>query len=74
MKFEAGKTYTTTATGDSKLVYTIKVTKRTEKTVKVEGYINKTCKLYTNDKGVEWIRTGAYSFAPVFMADEEVCA
>ena len=71
-KFEVGKTYGTTAVGDHNMIYKVTVLKRSPQSVVVEGEVNKRCKIHVTDSGVEFIRTGNYSFAPVFMANSEV--
>lgn len=70
IKFEAGKEYSTRSIGDHNCIFTIKVIKRTEKTVTIKDYWNheRRCKIYT-DNNSEWIQPDKYSMAPSFHAD-----
>lgn len=70
-KFEVGKTYETSFIGDSAQIIRVKVVKRTEKTVVVEGYVSQRLRIYEFD-GDECVRTGSYRFAPIFCASRQV--
>ena len=70
MKFEVGKTYGTASIGDHECIFTVKVIKRTDKTVTIEGFRNKRCKVHVNQRGIEYIRPENYSMAPIFDATE----
>lgn len=69
-RFEVGKTYATASIGDHECIFKVTVTKRTDKTVTITGFRNKRCKVYINEKGVEYIKPENYSFAPIFDATE----
>ena len=70
--FEIGKTYYTRSICDSNLVHKVTVTKRTAKTVTVEGWRNKRCKIHIAADGDEFILPESYSMAPRFCASREV--
>lgn len=70
--FEIGKTYYTRSICDSNLIHKVTVTKRTAKTVTVEGWRNKRCKIYIAADGDEFILPESYSMAPRFCASREV--
>jgi hypothetical protein len=71
-RFEAGKTYFTRSICDNNMIFKIRITKRTAKTVTVEGWRNKRCKIHTAADGDEFILPESYSMAPVFCASREV--
>ena len=70
--FEIGKTYYTRSLCDNNMIFKVKVTKRTEKTVTIEGYRNKRCKVHIDKDGDEFIVPESYSMAPTFRASREV--
>ncbi len=71
-KFEIGKEYFDTSACDHESVFTIKITKRTEKTVSfVRNGKKRRAKLFCDDRG-EYIIPDRYSMAPVFRAEREV--
>ena len=67
-KFEVGKTYFCRCVGDHEIIYRVKVESRTDKSVKISGYLNKRCKVYVRND-CEFIIPERYAFAPVFHAD-----
>ena len=71
-KFEIGKEYFDTSACDHNCVFTIKIVKRTDKTVTFErnGKTRRT-KLFSDERG-EYIIPYRYSMAPVFRAEREV--
>ena len=71
-KFEIGKEYFDTSACDHNYVFTIKIVKRTDKTVTFErnGKTRRT-KLFSDERG-EYIIPYRYSMAPVFRAEREV--
>lgn len=71
-RFEVGKTYGTRCIGDHNIIYTVTVTKRTDKTVTIVGDSNKRCKIHIDNNGDEFIIPERYSMAPVFRATKEV--
>ena len=70
--FEIGKTYFTRSICDNNMIFKVKITKRTEKTVTIEGYRNKRCKIHIAADGDEFILPESYSMAPRFCASREV--
>ncbi|WP_199715125.1 hypothetical protein [Acutalibacter sp. 1XD8-33] len=71
-KFEIGKEYFDTSACDHNCIFTIKIVKRTEKTVTFErdGETRRT-KLFSDERG-EYVIPDRYSMAPVFRAEYEV--
>lgn len=71
-KFEIGKEYFDTSACNHECVFTIKIIKRTDKTVTFErnGETRRT-KLFSDERG-EYIIPDRYSMAPVFRAEREV--
>ena len=71
-KFEIGKEYFDTSACDHNCIFTIRIVKRTEKTVTFErdGETRRT-KLFSDERG-EYIIPDRYSMAPVFRAEREV--
>ena len=71
-KFEIGKEYYTRSICDHNCIFTVKIVKRTAKTVTFlrDGKEHRT-KLFTDDHG-EYIAPYRYSMAPTFHADHEV--
>ena len=71
-KFEIGKEYFDTSACDHNCVFTVKIVKRTDKTVTFErnGKTRRT-KLFSDERG-EYIIPYRYSMAPVFRAEREV--
>lgn len=71
-KFEIGKEYFDTSAYDHKCVFTIKIIKRTDKTVTFErDGKTRRAKLFSDERG-EYIIPDRYSMAPVFRAEREV--
>ncbi len=71
-KFEIGKEYFDTSACDHNCVFTIKIVKRTEKTVTFErDGKTRRAKLFSDERG-EYIIPDRYSMAPVFRAEREV--
>ena len=71
-KFEIGKEYFTTSACDHNCVFTVKIVKRTEKTVTFErNGKTRRAKLFSDERG-EYIMPYRYSMAPVFRAEREV--
>lgn len=71
-KFEIGKEYFDTSACDHNCVFTIKIVKRTEKTVTFErNGKTRRAKLFSDERG-EYIMPYRYSMAPVFRAEREV--
>ncbi len=70
--FEIGKTYFTRSICDNNMIFKVRITKRTEKTVTIEGYRNKRCKVHIDKDGDEFIVPESYSMAPTFRASREV--
>lgn len=71
-KFEVGKEYFSRSICNHDCIFSIKVIKRTEKTVTYE-YMNETrrSKIRVDDSG-EYIQPDRYSMAPTFRAEREV--
>ena len=71
-KFEIGKEYFDTSACDHNCIFTIRIVKRTEKTVTFErdGETSR-AKLFSDERG-EYIIPDRYSMAPVFRAEREV--
>lgn len=67
--FEVGQTYQTSSFGDHNQILKIIVVSRTAKTVTLAGSIEGRRKVYEYD-GDECVRSGNYSFAPIFCASE----
>ena len=71
-KFEIGKEYFDTSACDHNCVFTIKIVKRTEKTVTFErNGKTRRAKLFSDERG-EYIIPDRYSMAPVFRAEREI--
>lgn len=71
-KFEIGKEYFDTSACDHECVFTIKIVKRTDKTVTFErDGKTRRAKLFSDERG-EYIIPDRYSMAPVFRAEREV--
>lgn len=71
-KFEIGKEYFTTSACDHECVFTVKIVKRTDKTVTFErNGQTRRAKLFSDEHG-EYIIPDRYSMAPVFRAEREV--
>ena len=71
-KFEIGKEYFDTSACDHNCVFTIKIVKRTEKTVTFErNGKTRRAKLFSDERG-EYIMPYRYSMAPVFRAEREI--
>lgn len=71
-KFEIGKEYFDTSACNHDCVFTIKIIKRTEKTVTFErDGETRRAKLFSDERG-EYIIPERYSMAPVFRAEREV--
>lgn len=70
-KFETGKTYETRSVGDHDCIFSIKIVRRTAKTVLVfiKGQAGaKTLRIGTHE-GVEYVKPfGSYSMAPIVKA------
>ena len=71
-KFEAGKTYLGRSPGDYNCVITVKVVKRTAKTIVTDE--GKRLKVHTSRyDGEEYVMPwGSYSLAPCISAEKEV--
>lgn len=70
-QFEIGKTYTARSACDYDCVFTIKVIKRTEKTITFERQSKtRRTKIFTDNDG-EYIIPDNYSMSPVFRASNE---
>ena len=76
MKFEVEKTYTCRAAGDSELIYSWKVIKRTNKTITVVEQLGLVMdkpvliKIHVGDDGNEFaLPDGRYSMCPVIRAE-----
>ena len=72
-QFEAGKVYWTTSIGDSECIYTIKVIRRTAKTLYVtdEGGKPKTLRVKPDYHGHESVAPkGSYSMSPTISASK----
>lgn len=71
-KFEIGKEYFTHSICDHNCIFTVKIVKRTAKTVTFlrDGEAHRT-KLFTDERG-EYIAPYRYSMAPTFHAKDEV--
>lgn len=71
-KFEIGKEYFDRSACNYDCIFTIKIIKRTEKTVTFERHgKTRRAKLFCDDRG-EYIIPDRYSMAPVFRAECEV--
>lgn len=71
-KFEIGKEYFDTSACDHNCIFTIRIVKRTEKTVTFErDGETRRAKLFSDERG-EYIIPDRYSMAPVFRAEREV--
>lgn len=71
-KFEIGKEYFDRSVCNHDCIFTIKIIKRTEKTVTFERNGNtRRAKLFFDEHG-EYIIPERYSMAPVFRAENEV--
>lgn len=71
-KFEIGKEYFDTSACNHECVFTIKIVKRTDKTVTFErNGKTRRAKLFSDERG-EYIIPDRYSMAPVFRAEREV--
>ena len=72
MKFQAGKTYTTRSIGDHNCIISVKVLRRTAKTIWVEGdSLTKPSLRIFEWRGVEHARPwGNYSMAPIVSAEK----
>ena len=71
-KFEIGKEYFDTRACDHNCIFTIRIVKRTEKTVTFErDGETRRAKLFSDERG-EYIIPDRYSMAPVFRAEREV--
>lgn len=71
MNFESGKTYTTRSIGDSDMVISVTVLRRTAKTIYVKGdaLTNAALRVWMFD-GVEHVSPwGKYSMSPVISAN-----
>lgn len=70
--FEVGATYSRAMIGDSNIHETMKVIKRTEKTITVEydGEVRR-FKPFTH-RGEECVKTGSWRFATIFSASDKV--
>ena len=66
--FETGKTYFCRCASDHSIIYSVKIESRTEKTVRISGYLNKRCRIKVRND-VEFVVPERYAFAPVFFAD-----
>lgn len=71
-KFEVGKEYFSRSICNHDCIFSIKVIKRTEKTVTYE-YMDETrrSKIHVDDSG-EYIQPDRYSMAPIFRAEREI--
>jgi hypothetical protein len=69
MKFEVGKTYQTRSIGDHNCIISVRIVKRTAKTVTTsEG---KTFRPYIDTEGREVVKPwGSYSMSPIVRADD----
>jgi hypothetical protein len=70
MKFEIGKTYSTRSIGDHNCIISIKVVRRTEKTLYVEGdeLTKKSLRIFMFDKIERVTPWGRFSMAPIISA------
>jgi len=73
-QFEAGKTYQARSIGDSNCIWTVKIIKRTAKTLtmKVDGYsetIRKGIKVWDNEEACNFL--GTHSMCPSIRAGRE---
>lgn len=67
-KFEVGRFYSTRSVCDHNCIFTIKVIKRTDKSIWIlDESKEKRCKIY-NDENGEYIIPDHYSMAPVYRA------
>ena len=71
-RFEVGATYQTRSICDHDCIFTIKIIKRTEKTVTVEKQGKQSrCKIHLIDGKEVIFPYGQYSMCPVFDADDK---
>jgi hypothetical protein len=71
VKFEAGKTYWTRSIGDHDCVFTIKVLRRTERTIFIRDTRGERALRVNAFAGVEQVKPfGTYSMCPIIRADK----